>query len=215
LGTIVRNETVDLLKRESRHLVSSPAEAADPEHSDPSTEEEPNMFALSYVWEAFDALRHAKPEFANALSLKAQGYHDKQICLKLGIRKTGTVGSRLFRAKKFMAEWLADQGVVFLPEGTIGRVHPWGLNPLCRTGVGTFYSFSPLDGLFVLPASSEPPPYANPICDGFFVRVWSYPLGPFRVMTSTRDLPQQAQVVFKWNQYLVFKLQDGNAQATA
>ncbi|MDQ4142807.1 MAG: sigma-70 family RNA polymerase sigma factor [Actinomycetota bacterium] len=214
LGKIVRNETVDVVKRESRHRVATPPDADDSDRSDPSTEDGTNLVALSYVWEAFDALRKSKPEFASVLSLKAQGYQDKQICEKLGIGKPGTVASRLFRAKTFMAEWLAARGVLFLPEGTLGRVHPWGLKPLCRTGVGTFYSFSPTDGLFVLPTSAGSPPGATHVCDGFFVQVWSYPLQRFRIVSPPKDLADRSDVIFEWNKWAVVKLEDRPAAAT-
>jgi RNA polymerase sigma factor (sigma-70 family) len=215
LGAIVRNETLDVVRAESRHQIATPEQTSEPEPADPWTEDEPGWFALSYVWEAFEALGKAKPDFAAALSLKAEGYRDKQICARLGIEKIGTVGSRLFRAKKFMADWLAGRGVVFLPDHTVGRVHPWGLHPLCRAGGGIFYSFSPLDGLFVLPADSAPPPRAIPVCDGFFVRVWSYPLQRFWVVTSDQDRAHLPQPIFKWNQYLVLDLQDGPPQPVA
>lgn len=205
LGTIVKNETLDLLKAEGRHPILRSAEA-DLERIDRQVPEEPNLFALSYVWEAFNELRKAKPEFAAVLSLKAQGYQDKQISAKLGIGKIGTVASRLFRAKKFIAERLIGRGVVFLPENTLGRVHPWGLNPLCRTAGGCFYEFSPLDGLFVLPTGGGPPPGASLVCGGFFVRVWTYPLQRFRVVTSDRDHPETSRVIFRWNQYRVIEL---------
>lgn len=211
LGTIVRNETLDLLKAESRHQVAGPEQSIEPDPPDPGTEEDPSWFALSYVWEAFDALGKVKPEFAAALSLKAEGYHDAQICASLGIEKVGTVGSRVCRAKKFIAEWLAGRGIVFLPGHAVGRVHPWGLHPLCRAGGGTFYSFSPLDGLFVLPLSAPPPPRASAVCDGFFVRVWAYPLQRFRVVSCEQALPEGARVIFKSNQYVVLELQDGSA----
>lgn len=211
LGAIVRNETLDVLKAESRHQVAGPDQCIEPDSPDPRTEEDPSWFALSYVWDAFDALGKAKPEFAAALCLKAEGYHDKQICASLGIAKVGTVGSRVSRAKQFMAEWLAGRGVVFLPAHTLGRVHPLGLHPLCRAGGGTFYSFSPLDGLFVLPISCTPPPGGSAVCDGFFVRVWAYPLQRFRVVSSEQALPEGARVIFKWNQYVVLELQDGTA----
>jgi RNA polymerase sigma-70 factor (ECF subfamily) len=210
MGTIVKNETLDLLKAEGRHTVLTSA-ATDLDQIDRHAPEEPNLFALSYVWEAFNELRKAKPEFAAVLSLKAQGYKDKQISAKLGIGKIGTVASRLFRAKKFIAEWLVERGVVYLPENTIGCVHPWGLNPLCRTTAGCFYDFSPLDGLFVLPTGEAPPPGASLVCGGFFVRVWTYPLQRFRVVTSDRDLPEPNLVIFRWNQYLVIALQGETA----
>ncbi len=205
LGTIVRNETLDLLKEESRHHLATIGQTDDLDGSVCVTQEDPDLMALSYVWEAFDALRKAKPDFAAALLLKAEGYPDKQISMMLGLEKVGTVGSRLSRGKKFMAEWLASQGVVFLPQAAIGSVHPWGLNPLSTTSTGKFYSFSPLMGLLVLPTEMANPPGAVRVCDGFFVQVWSYPLDRYRITTSCQTLDEWSQVVFKWNDYVVLE----------
>jgi DNA-directed RNA polymerase specialized sigma24 family protein len=211
LGAIVRNETLDLVKAELRHRVTTPAERDLPDSPDTGSLDDPDLIALSFVWEAFDALRRAKPEFAAVLSLKAQGYRDKQIGLRLGLGKVGTVASRLSRAKRFMAEWLASQGVVFLSQSSIGCVHPRGLNPLCKTEAGTFFGYSPLDGIFALPTGHAAPPGAILLCCGFFTRVWSYPTRDFRVIPSDQDPPEGTQVVFKWSHYLVVKRHHGLA----
>lgn len=205
LRRIVRNETVDLLNQ-AWHCRQRPVGETDYfQRADPVSQDDCDATAFCFVCEAFEALKRSKPDFAAVLSLKAEGYRDKQICLKLGLESEGTVGSRAFRAKQYMAEWLADQRVVFLPQDAVGSVHPWGLNPLCTISGGRFYSFSPLDGLFALTPQRRNPPGSVLVCTGFFIRLWAYPLDRYRVSTSP-PTEQTSRVIFKWNQYLVSEL---------
>jgi DNA-directed RNA polymerase specialized sigma24 family protein len=201
LGTIVRNETFDILKSQKKQVPMTLI-SDDPVIADPNLPIEPELSGLDFVFEAFEALSREKPEFARVLSLKAQGYPERTICEMLGIPTPGTVGSRLSRSKQFIAGWLAERGIVFLPEGAVGRIHPLGLVPLCRSGGGIFYSFSPFAGLFVLPAGASPPPGSTAVCKGFFVTVWSYPLDEFEV--KVRDEVQAEEVIFSWKQYAVY-----------
>lgn len=171
LGTIVRNEARDLLRTESRfcRIGDDPVEDA----ADPRTFEEPHLFALSFVWEAFEQLKRARPEYAAVLRLKALGYRDRQIAECLGLERVGTVGSRLNRAKRFLAERLAERGVVYLA----GRPGPAaarpGLVPLCATGDGGFYSVVPGTGTFLLPRGEAGGSESILLEDGFFVSVWT------------------------------------------
>jgi RNA polymerase sigma-70 factor, ECF subfamily len=201
LGTIVRNETFDLLKSQKSD-VSTTLISEDPVAADHAAALEPELEALNFVFDAFEALRREKPEFANVVTLKAQGYREKQICEMLGIPTPGTVGSRLSRSKQFIASWLAELGVVFLAEGAVGTLHPLALVPLCRTGDGNFYSFSPINGLFVLPRGESSPPGSTPICEGFFVKVWSYPMDRFDVRIRSEESVEGA--IFSWKQYSVY-----------
>jgi DNA-directed RNA polymerase specialized sigma24 family protein len=205
LGTIVRNETFDILKSQRKEvpvaLISDEQVAAEP-----AAVADPELTGLDFVFEAFEALRREKPEFAKVVTLKAQGYPERQICEMLGMPSLGTVGSRLSRSKQFIAGWLAERGVVYLPEGAIGTIHPMGLVPLCRSGEGVFYSFSPLAGLFVLPAGASAPPGSTAVCEGFFVTVWSYPLDDFEVTIGGEGSGEKA--IFRWKEYVVHEAND-------
>lgn len=205
LGTIVRNETFDILKSQKKEVPMTLI-SDDPVIADPAAVIEPELTGLDFVFEAFEALRREKPEFARVLTLKAHGYPERQICDMLGMPSPGTVGSRLSRSKQFIAGWLAERGLVFLPEGAIGTIHPLGLVPLCRSGDGIFYNFSPLAGLFVLPAGGSAPPGATLVCQGFFVTVWSYPPNLFDV--KSRDEDTSEKPVFSWKQYAVYAVTD-------
>ena len=208
LGAIVRNETYDLLKLLHREVAMSPA-SDEPSLLDSIVPSEPELEALHFVFDAFQALSRDKPHFANVLSLKAQGYRDKHICEMLGMSTLGTVGSRLSRAKQYIASRLAERGVVFLPENAIGTVHPLGLLPLCRSVEGTFYSCSPLTGLFILPAGASRPPGSTAVCSGFFAKIWAYPLDDYQV--SIQDGTSTEEAIFSWNQYVVHARGRSNA----
>lgn len=132
LGTIVRNETLDLLKEESRHHLATIGQTDDLDGSVCVTQEDPDLMALSYVWEAFDALRKAKPDFAAALLLKAEGYPDKQISMMLGLEKVGTVGSRLSRARSSWPSGLRPKEWSFFPKPLLGRSTHGALTPCLR-----------------------------------------------------------------------------------
>ena len=170
LGTIVRNETMDLLRSESR--LPRTGDAIVEEVADPRTFEEPHLLALSFVWEAFEQLRCARPEFAAALRLKALGYRDRQIADFLGLERVGTVGSRLNRAKRFLAERLAERGIVYLSDEAGATAVCHGLTPLCGTGGGGFYSIVPDSGLLLLPQGQTPGGSLALVEQGFFVSVW-------------------------------------------
>lgn len=60
----------------------------------------------------------------------------------------------------------------------------------------------PLSGLFVLPSEASAPPGSNAVGDGFFVKVWSYPLDKFEV--KIRDEASTEGAIFSWNQYAVY-----------
>lgn len=203
LRRIVRNETYGLLgagdKEVSVEDVCSLAAGRSPVEPLPSDSE-----GLDLLVGAFNELSLRKPEFARVLSLKVEGYRERQIGEMLGIPHMGTVASRLFRAREFVGRYLADRGVVFLPEGAIGTIHPLGLAPLCRAGDGRFYRFSPLSGLFVLPCNAGQPPHSEAVCSGFFVKVWSYPLDRFEISVGDHSPAQGA--VFRWKQYVVHAL---------
>lgn len=201
LRTIVRNETSDLLKAQNKEAPAGSMAQQTSAGMQPATTDY-ETGALDFIFDAFRALEKSKPEFANVLSLKAQGYRDRQIADVLGIHNVGTVGSRLWRAKEFIASRLAEKGVVFLAEGIVGTVHPMGLAPFCRTGDGSFYRFSPLSGLFVLPNGSPRPAGSDAVCDGFFVKVWSFPLEQFEVRVQDQTLTEGA--IFSWKQFAVY-----------
>lgn len=201
LGAIVRNETFDLLKIHKKEVALTSL-SGDPAVGEASAIDEPELGALECVFDAYEELRREKPEFAKVLSLKAQGYPERQIGEMLALCAPGTVGSRLSRSKQYIAARLAEKGVVFLAEGGVGKLHPMGLAPLCRTGDGNFYSFSPLGGLFVLPTGAPPPPGSNAVCEGFFVKLWSYSLDRFDV--RIRDETSREGAIFSWNQYSVY-----------
>ncbi len=171
LGAIVRNETMDLLRSESRHAGGCSDRRLE-ERADPSVFEEPHLFALSFVWEAFEQLEHVRPDQAAALRLKALGYRDQQIADSLGLDRVGTVGSRLHRAKRFLAERLAEKGVVFLTGHAGSPSGGQGLIPLCGTGDGGFYSVVPDTGIFLLPEGQLPTDESERVGNGFFVTVW-------------------------------------------
>jgi RNA polymerase sigma factor (sigma-70 family) len=201
LSTIVRNESRDLLASESRRPMPASSEIDQIDLSDGTREPD---IGLSFVSEAVAALRTAKPDFAAALWLKAEGYPDKQIGALLGVAKEGTVASRLFRAKRYVAEWLAEQGLVLISVDDLPTPRASRLKSECRTSVGVLYSCSPSDGLFVLPAHSPRPPSANLVCDGFMVRVWAYDLNAFRILTADEVVGDKGRpIVFRWQQYRV------------
>jgi RNA polymerase sigma factor (sigma-70 family) len=212
LSTIVRNETRDLLASQSRRPVPASVEIELIDLVDGSSQE-PDA-GLSFVSEALAELSTAKPDFAAALRLKAEGYPDKQIGALLGVAKEGTVASRLFRAKRFVAEWLAEQGLVLIPGGDPPAAHASRLKCECRTSVGVLYSCSPRDGLFALPANSPRPPGANLVCEGFMVRVWAYDLNVFRIVTGDDVVDQERPIAFRRQQYRVVERGKGEGFAT-
>lgn len=170
LGTIVRNEARDLLRSESRFARTGDDSVEDA--ADPRTFEEPHLFALSFVWEAFEQLKRARPEYAAVLRLKALGYRDRQIAESLGLERVGTVGSRLNRAKRYLAERLAERGLVYLAGQACATAARHGLIPLCSTGDGGFYSIVPSTGMFLLPQGKTAGSESIPVGNGFFVSVW-------------------------------------------
>jgi len=210
LRSIVRNETSDLLRNSYREL---PMNLAD-EYPAPRATivGEPSLDSLSFVFDAFEALSEEKPEFARVLALKAQGYPDRQIGELLALASPGTVGSRLFRSKQYIAGRLARQGIVFLTEHANRPVQRIGLAPLCRTGDGSFYSFCPLSGLFVLPSEASAPPGSSAVGEGFFVKVWAYPLDRFEV--RIREEASTEGAIFSWNQYAVYARNGAGLHAT-
>lgn len=211
LRAIVRHETIDLLKAHNREVPGGSMTDQTAAGERTATIDS-DSGALEFVFDAFRALEQSKPEFAKVLSLKAQGYRDRQIGDVLGIHRVGTVSSRLWRSKEFIAGRLADSCVVFLAEGVVGTVHPLGLTPFCRTGDGTFYRFSPLKGLFVLPSTAPPPTGARAVCDGFFVKVWSYPLEHFEV--RARDQASMEGAIFSWRQFAVYARSSSRSHVT-
>jgi RNA polymerase sigma-70 factor (ECF subfamily) len=169
LRSIVRNETMDLMRTEARHSSRRSDETIEL-IADPASVQQGDLFALSYLWEAFEELEAARPEFAAALKLKALGYPDSQIAQRSNLERVGTVGSRLFRAKRFLAERLAERGVVFLAGAADSPLG--GLNLLCRTGDGGFYQLSPGSGATLHPKGETPRTPARKVADGFGVTVY-------------------------------------------
>ncbi|MGQ0678109.1 MAG: RNA polymerase sigma factor [Actinomycetota bacterium] len=208
LGAIVRNETMDLLRTLGRESSAQDARGF-AGLRDVSAPPEPELGSLSFVFEAFEELRRSKPDFARVLFLKSQGYKEKQICELMAISTTGTVASRLSRSKEFIARQLAEKGVVFLLDGAIGTVHPLGLVPLCRTGEGAFYGFSPVSGLFVLPGGMSPPPGATLVCEAFLAKLWAYSLDRFEVRADDERAVNKCEgAIFSWNRYSVVLRED-------
>lgn len=211
LSTIVRNETRDLLASESRRPTPASSEIEQIDLSDGTPEPDTG---LSFVSEALAALRTAKPDFAAALRLKAEGYPDKEIGALLGVAKQGTVASRLFRAKRYVAEWLAQQELVLISVDDLLKARASRLKRECRTSVGVLYSCSASEGLFALPAHSPRPPGANLVCDGFMVRVWAYDLNAFRILAADDVVDKGRPIVFRWQQYRVIERGEGEGFAT-
>lgn len=170
LKAIVHNETMDLQACESRHRHTVWTEEQG-ERPAGGSYEDPHLPGLCFVWEAFENLKIARPEFADGLTLKSFGYRDKEIAEHLGLQKVGTVGSRLFRAKRLIAEGLAERGVLFVPGGA-GSGLRHGLIPLCRTGDGAFYGLPAGGDLELLPLGQKPPEPSTLVLEGFFVGVW-------------------------------------------
>lgn len=170
LKAIVHNETMDLQACESRHRHSEWTEEQGERPAEGSFEDA-RLPDLHFVWEVFENLKAARPEFADGLTLKSFGYRDKEIAEHLGLQKVGTVGSRLFRAKRLIAEGLAERGVVFVP-GCAGLGPMQGLIQLCRTGDGAFYGLPAGGDLELLPLGQRPQGPSTLILEGFFVAVW-------------------------------------------
>lgn len=171
LGAIVRNESADVRRSETRHR--SRAGEVPEDVPDEHCVEEPPLSALSFVWEALRELESRHPEFAAVLLMRAQGYPDKQIAQRLGIERVGTVGSRIWRAKRFVAQRLAENGVVLLPGPVDQDLVREGLVPRCRTEGGCFYSLPSSGSLVALPQGAvRKGVEADPVCDAFLMSVW-------------------------------------------
>lgn len=170
LRAIVRNETVDLLASESRHRHtrwSQDLGECPQEH----WLQGDHTSGMGFVWEVFADLTATRPEFAEGLMLKASGFRDREIAQHLGVQKVGTVGSRLFRAKRFIADGLARRGVLFVP-GDAGLGSVPGLVQLCRTGEGVFYGLAVGSDLELLPPGRRPQKASTLVLEAFFVSVW-------------------------------------------
>jgi DNA-directed RNA polymerase specialized sigma24 family protein len=213
ISTIVRNETLTLLRAESRLPMCESVEIEQLELLDDSPEGGPDA-GLTFVVEALDALRKAKPDFAAAVRLKAEGYPDREIGALLGLAKEGTVASRLFRARRYVAGWLAEQGLFLMTGAEFPGTYSSSLMRECRTSVGVLYSCSPEDGLFVLPVHLPGPSGARLVCEGFMVRVWAYDLTEFRIAASEDEAVPGFSVVFRWRQYVVLAARGSAESAT-
>lgn len=172
LSAIVRNETMDLLRSESRQPAGSRRE--DPQRLEelPGPVSDGDLVALAWLWEAFEQLRAVRPEHAKVLRLKALGFPDARIAEACGLRRVGTVASRLSRAKTFLAERLAERGVVYVAGRPDAELVERGLTVLCRTGEGGFYGVES-DRLRILPDGRSPGAPWTPVGKGFRVTIWS------------------------------------------